>query len=318
MAPPGRPRDGHTGASPRMDGSLPAADAPPMAAPSDAPPAPAAFAWRLAVANLAVANAIGLLAGLGGLRTPWTGANLVLCALLVAWPWQASLARSLAPMAPLTGRIERIQQAAFVAVVSLAALPVVAASVWVLGFALLWLTVGLVAVASASNSPPGVPPGLPYAQLAVTGALALAAAAPWPRPDRRSWLWPWRLARLAGHATPCLWLGVIAFAALWTPGAFAGDDPMHEPIAAVPAPGGRVEALRVNGAAFLDYAIRIDRVRELGPALEWRARLDSRGDCGDATLSRDGDGVRVRYASEAREVATDARGRPRDVLIPLR
>ena len=289
-----------------------------MAAPRAAPEAPAAFAWRLVVANLAVANAIGLLAGLGGLRTPWTGANLVLCALLVAWPWQASLARSLAPMAPLTSRIERIQQAAFVAVVSLAALPVVAASAWVLGFALLWLTAGLVAVASASDSPPGMPPDLPYAQFAAIGASALAAAAPWPRPHRRSWQWPWRLARIAGHAAPCAWLGVIAFAALWTPGAFVNDDPMHEPCAAVPAPGGRVEAVRVNGGAFLDYAIRIDRVRELGPALEWRARLDRRGHCGEATLTREGDGVRVRYASEEREEAADARGRPSDVLIPLR
>jgi hypothetical protein len=285
-----------------------------MVAHRAAPEAPAAFAWRLVAANLAVANAIGLLAGLGGLRTPWTGANLVLCSLLVAWPWQASLARSLAPMAPLPSRIERIQQAAFVAVVSLAALPVVAASVWALGFALLWLTAGLFALAS----PTGPPPDLPYAQFAVVGASALAAAAPWPRPHRRSWLWPWRLARLAGHAAPCAWLGVIAFAALWTPGAFVNDDPMHEPCAAVPAPGGRVEAVRVNGGAFLDYAIRIDRVRKLGPALEWRTRLDRRGDCGEATLMREGDGVRVRYASEDREDPSDARGRPRDVLIPLR
>ena len=286
-----------------------------MTAPGQPPTPPERrFAWRLVVANLAVANGLGLLAGLGGLRTPSGAANLALCALLVAWPWQASLVRSLAPMKPLRGRLDRIQQAMFVAVVSAAALPVVAVSAWILGFALLWLAVGVVALAA----PTGPPPELPYATLAVGGVLALAATAPWPRPHRRAWLWPWRLARLGGHAAPWAWLGVIAFATLWTPGAFAGDDPMHEPIDAVPAPGGRVEAVRVNGAAFLDYAIRIDRVRELGPALEWRARLDGRGDCGDATLRRDGDGVRVRYGAVEHEDAADARGRPRDVLIPLR
>ena len=159
---------------------------------------------------------------------------------------------------------------------------VVATSVWALGLALLWLAAGLFAVAS----PTSPPPDLPYAQFAVVGASALAAAAPWPRPHRRSWPWPRRLARLAGHAAPCAWLGVIAFAALWTPGAFVGDDPMHEPIDAVPAPGGRVEAVRIHGGAFLDYAIRSDRVRQLGPAREWCARLDGRGD-GAAPPRRD-------------------------------
>lgn len=284
-----------------------------MAAPAPAPQS-RHHAPGLAVANLAVANGIGLLTGLGGLRTPWTAANLLLAALLVSAPWLGSLRRSLAPLTPLTSAWERAQQRVFVVVTCLVALPVVAFGAWAVGLALLALLAGLIAAFPAALPPPA---DLPVAPIAVTAALALAAAAPWPRPDRAWLLLPWRLLRLLAFALPWGWLGLVAFAGLWTPGAFAGRDPMHEPIATLPAAWGRVDAVRVNAAAFADYVVRVDRVLELGPALEWRWRLLQRGDCGDATLARDGDTLVVRFVADDASDEADARGRPVEVRLPL-
>ena len=268
---------------------------------------------ELVVANLAVANAMGLLSGLGGLRTPWTAANLLLAALLVSAPWLGSLRRSLAPLTPLPSAWERAQQRVFVVVACLMAIPVAAFGAWGVGLALLWFLAGL-----AAALPDALPPSadLPVAPIAVTAALALAAAAPWPRPDRAWLALPWRLLRLLAFAVPWGWLGLVAFAGLWTPGAFVGRDPMHEPFATLPTAWGRVEAVRVNAAAFTDYMVRVDRVLELGPALEWRWRLLQRGDCGHATLARDGGTLVVRFDDDE-ATGSDARGRPAEVRLPL-
>lgn len=284
-----------------------------MAAPAPESP-PRRRALALVAANLAVANGIGLLAGLGGLRTPWTGANLLLAALLVSAPWLGSLRRSLAPLTPLTSAWERTQQRLFVGVACLTALPVVAFGAWVVGLTLVSLLAGVAAVLPDVLPPPT---DLPLAPIAVAAALALAAASPWPRPARAGLLLPWQAARLLAFALPWWWLGVVAFTVLWTPGALVGHDPMHEPIATLPTAWGRVEAVRVNAAAFADYAVRVDRVLELGPALEWRWRLLARGDCGTATLARDGDFLVVRFGADDSDYHSDARGRPGEVRLPL-
>lgn len=282
-----------------------------MAAADPTPPARGAPA--LLVANLAVANAFGLLSGFGGMRTPSTAANLLLAALLVSLPWLGSLRRSLAPLSPRAGTWERGQQRLFVGVVCLAALPVVAGAAWVLGWALLCPLLTLAAYVPL----PQLANDLPLAPFGIGLALLLAVAAPWPRPQS-AWLrWAWRLLRLCAFALPWGWLGLVAFAGLWTPGAFVGRDPMHEPIATVPAAWGRVEAVRVNAGAFADYLIRVDRVFDLGPALEWRWRLLARGDCSEATLARDRGTLVVRFGADDAEHAADARGRPAEVRLPL-
>lgn len=278
------------------------------------PPPPPRGGAALVVANLAVANAIGLLSGLGGLRTPWTAANLLLAALLVSAPWLPPLCRSLTPETALTSAWERVQQRLFVVVACLTALPVVAFGAWAVGLALLWILVGLAAAFPDAWLPPA---DLPLAPIAVAAALALAAASPWPRPARAWLLLPWRLLRLLAFALPWGWLGLVAFAGLWTPGAFAGRDPMHEPLATLPTARGRVEAVRVNAAAFADYAVRVDRVVEIGPWLEWRWRLLARGDCGEATLARDGGTLVVRFGAADAPDEPDARGRPAEVRLPL-
>lgn len=284
-----------------------------MAAPAPEPTS-RRRALALVVANLAVANGLGLLSGLGGLRTPWTGANLLLAALLVSLPWLGSLRRSLAPLAPLTSAWERAQQRLFVGVVCVTAIPVVAFGAWVIGVALLVLLAGLTNALLSTVAPP---PGPTVASLAIAAALTLAAASPWPRPAR-AWLrWPWWSLRLLAFALPWGWLGLVAFAALWNPGAFVGRDAMHEPITALPAAGGRIEAVRVNTAAFTDYLVHVDRVLELGPALEWRWRLLQRGDCGEATLARDGAFLVVRFGADGGTAEADARGRPTVVRLPL-
>lgn len=284
-----------------------------MAAPAPELPSRRHAPW-LVVANLAVANGIGLLTGLGGLRTPWPAANLLLAALLASAPWLVPLCRALAPATPLTSAWERAQQRLFVVVACLTAVLVLAVVAWAFGLALLWLLAGLAAVL------PWTLPfaaDLPVAPLAVAAALTLAAASPWPRPARAGLLLPWQAARLLAFAPPWGWLGLVAFAALWTPGAFTGRDPMHEPIATLPAAWGRVEAVRVNAAAFADYVVRVDRVVELGPALEWRWRLLARGDCGEATLARDGGSLVVRFGAFDSPDEPDARGRPAEVRLPL-
>ncbi len=284
-----------------------------MAFPAPEPPS-CRRALALFVANLAVANAISLLAGLGGLRTPSTGANLLLAALLVSLPWIAMLRRAVAPLTPLTSPWERVQQQLFVIVACLSGLLMLAFGAWTVGLLLLWFLVGLAAVLPLTLPPPL---DLPLGPLAVAGALALAAASPWRRPDR-AWLrWPWRLLRLLAFALPWGWLGLVAFAGIWTPGAFVGRDPMHEPFATLPAAWGRVEAVRVNAAAFTDYVVRVDRVLELGPALEWRWRLLTRGDCGNATLARDGGTLVVRFVTDDAAAEADAHGRPAVVRLPL-
>ncbi|MFN9331190.1 MAG: hypothetical protein ACK6D1_01170 [Planctomycetota bacterium] len=282
-----------------------------MAAADPTPPARGAPA--LLVANLAVANAFGLLSGVGGLRTPSTAANLLLAALLVSLPWLGSLRRSLAPLTPLTSAWDRAQQRVFVVVVCLMAIPVAAFGAWVVGLALVWLLAGLAAALPGALPPPA---DLPVAPIAVTAALAHAAAAPWPRPARAWLVLPWRLLRLLAFALPWGWLGLVAFAGLWTPGAFVGRDPMHESIATLSTAWGRVEAVRINAAAFTDYMVRIDRVLELGPALEWRWCLLARGHCGEATLGRDGGTLVVRFVDDD-ATASDARGRPAEVRLPL-
>jgi hypothetical protein len=280
------------------------------------PTPPQRGAPALLVANLAVANGIGLLAGLGGLRTPWTAANLLLAALLVSAPWLGLLCRSLAPLTPLASAWERAQQRLFVVVACLTALPVVAFGAWAVGLALLWLLAGLAAALPDALPPPS---DMPLAPIAVAGALALAFASPWPRPARAWLVLVWGLLRLLAFALPWGWLGLVAFAGLWTPGAFVGRDPMHEPFATLPTAWGRVEAVRVNAAAFADYAVRIDRVLELGPALEWRWRLLARVDCGHATLARDGGTLVVRFSAECDEAGAqaDVLGRPTVVRLPL-
>lgn len=276
-----------------------------------AAPRPPRGSPGLLVANLAVANTIGLSSGLGGLRTPSTAANLLLAALLVSLPWLGSLRRSLAPLTPLAGAWERIQQRVFVGVVCLAAFPVVAGDAWVLGWALLCLLLAPAAIVPLAE----LPDDLPLAPFGIGLALLLAVGAPWPPPH--AWLrWAWRLLRLRAFALPWGWLGLVAAAGLWTPGAFVDRDPMHEPIAKLPAAWGRVEVVRVNAGAFADHLVRIDRVAELGPAIEWRWRLLARGDCGEATLVRDGGTLVVRSGADDAEHTADARGRPAEVRVP--
>lgn len=229
------------------------------------------------IANAVVANAVALLLGVGGLRSPSTAVNLVATLLLAALPL-------LPPCWRVIGRNGRIGAAG--ATSALLLLAMLGLNLLALALALALVLFGLLCLLLGALGPQQLTQAIAATPSGLLLLLALLPCLHWLG-GRSRWLdLARRLSRAVAWAAPCCLLSALAFLALWTPGAWLGHDPMFEETQRLAAGGRCYVAVRVNVAAFRPYHMQIMVATPLLPgALEWWRRIAGPRRAREAELS---------------------------------